>query len=363
MSKRILFVITGLGLGGAERQICLLADKMRLQNNEVNIVVLNGNINVTPLDKNIRINSLHMKKNPLGLLNAVLKLAKIIRLFKPDIVHGHMFHANIVARLAKVFSFNKYKLVCTAHSKNEGGHLRMFVYRLTDFLCDITTNVSKEALDVFIKKKAFSKSKSIPIYNGIDTELFKYNSLQREKIRQSLDVNNDDSLILSVGRLTAAKDYPNLLKALLELPDKFKLVIIGDGEARNEVELTILNYGLERRVKLLGSIADVAAYYSACDIYVSSSKWEGFGLVVAEAMSCQCLVVATNAGGVAEVVGDMNYIVPVSNPQLLAKKINEVMNYDEEIKRKIMLRNRGVVSKLFSVDIIVDEWMKLYASI
>lgn len=363
MSKKIIFVITGLGLGGAEKQICLLADKLSFQNNEVNIVVLNGNVNVTPLSKSIRIHKLHMKKNPLGLLNAVLSLAKIIDFFKPDIVHGHMFHANIVARLAKIFSCNKYKLVCTAHSKNEGGHIRMLVYRLTDFLCDVTTNVSKEALDVFIKKKAFSKSKSIPIYNGIDTELFKYDPLQRDKIRHSFNIINDDSLILSVGRLTEAKDYPNLLKALLDLPERYKLVIIGDGEARNEVERTIINYGLENRVKLLGSISNVAAYYSACDIYVSSSKWEGFGLVVAEAMSCQRLVVATNAGGVAEVVGDMNYIVPVSDPRSLAKKINEVMEYDKETKMEIMLRNRKFVSKMFSIDIIVDEWMKLYASI
>ncbi|EPF4823974.1 glycosyltransferase [Escherichia albertii] len=363
MSKRIIFVITGLGLGGAEKQICLLADKLYLQNNEVNIVVLNGDINVIPLNKNIRIYNLHMKKNPLGLLSAVLRLVKIIDFLKPDIVHGHMFHANIVARLAKLFSCNKYKLVCTAHSKNEGGHIRMLVYRLTDFLCNITTNVSKEALDVFIKKKAFSKLKSIPIYNGIDTDIFRYDPLQRDKIRHSLNITNDDTLILSVGRLTDAKDYPNLLKALLELPEKYKLVIIGEGEARNEVECMILNYGLEKRVKLLGSIANVAIYYSACDIYVSSSKWEGFGLVVAEAMSCQRLVVATNAGGVAEVVGDMNYIVPVSDSQLLAKKINEVMEYDKDIKMEIMLRNREFVLKMFSIDMIVNQWIKLYASI
>ncbi len=85
MSKRIIFVITGLGLGGAEKQICLLADKLYLHNNEVNIVVLNGNVNVTPLNENIRIHNLHMKKNPLGLLNAVLRLVKIISYFKPTL--------------------------------------------------------------------------------------------------------------------------------------------------------------------------------------------------------------------------------------------------------------------------------------
>lgn len=73
-----------------------------------------------------------------------------------------MFHANIVARLAKVFTYNKYKLICTAHSKNEGGHIRMLVYRLTDFLCDATTNVSNEALDVFIKKKPLANRSQFP---------------------------------------------------------------------------------------------------------------------------------------------------------------------------------------------------------
>lgn len=360
MNKKIMFVITGLGLGGAEKQLCSLADEFAQHNNSVMIIVLSGKIVVTPEKSNIEIINLNMAKNFIGLLLAVYKMSKIIKSFMPDVVHAHMFHANILARLTKLFSLKKYQLVCTAHSKNEGGTVRMFIYRLTDFLCNITTNVSKEALSVFIEKKAFQEKKSLAIYNGIDTKKFKFNTMQRESLRNSLNISDNDLLILAIGRLTQAKDYPNLLKALKILPSKYRLVIIGEGEARPEIEKMIVQYQLENRASLLGGIFDVVNYYSACDIYVSSSKWEGFGLVVAEAMSCQRLIVATDAGGVSEVVGNPTFIVPVSDSEALAKKITEIMSYDESTKSQIMLRNRNHIVNTFSLDSVVEKWLKIY---
>ncbi|AXX02646.1 glycosyltransferase [Cronobacter sakazakii] len=361
MKKKVLFVITGLGLGGAEKQLCLLADKLVQRNYDVAIVALNGEIEVTPKSNEVKLINLRMQKNPLGLLNAVLRLAKIIKDFKPQIVHGHMFHANIIARLARLIAPGNYKLVCTAHSKNEGGKVRMLAYRVTDCLCDITTNVSDEALTDFIKKKAFRKYKSRVVYNGIDTDLFKYDENIRNELRKQLNINDNCFLILAVGRLTEAKDYPNLLSAMQKLPDNYKLVIIGEGEARHQVERNIIDLQLQSAVMLLGRIMDVARYYSACDIYVSSSQWEGFGLVVAEAMSCERLVVATNAGGVAEVVGDKRFIVPISDANALASKIIEVTNSDANTKTKIMQRNRNHIVDTFSIDSIVNNWLDIYS--
>ncbi|WP_336707509.1 MULTISPECIES: glycosyltransferase [unclassified Cedecea] len=359
MNKKIMLVITGLGIGGAEKQVSLLADKYLEKNNEVEIVSLTGPVEVTPRT-GINIINLGMNKSPLGFIAAVFRLAKIIKDFAPDIVHSHMFHANIMARITRLFCRNKFKLVCTAHSKNEGGKIRMLTYRMTDFLCDVTTNVSKEALDEFIKKKAFSALKSIAVYNGVNTDEFKFDNNAHEHLRDQLSILTDEKLILAVGRLTDAKDYPNLLHAFKILPVNYKLVIIGDGELRVDIERIIHELDVASRVSLLGSLNDVSQYYSACDIFVSSSKWEGFGLVAAEAMSSECLVVGTNSGGVAEVIGDERFVVPISDSKALAKKIHEIMNLPPNSRADIKCRNRIHIEDNFSIDFITDQWMKIF---
>jgi glycosyltransferase involved in cell wall biosynthesis len=362
MTKTIIFVITGLGLGGAEKQLCLLADKLSEHNYKIIIVALSGEVVVTPKNSAIEIINLTMNKNAFGVFNAAKKLAKIIKQTHADVVHSHMFHANIISRLARILCQRNIKLICSAHSKNEGGKARMLAYRLTDSLCDITTNVSGEALSAFIENKAFKVDKSIAVYNGIDTDLFRYNRTTRESLRQELGIKDNDIVILAVGRLTAAKDYPNLLKAFSLMSNTYKLVIIGEGELRSEIERMITELNAENRIMLLGKIMNVEKYYSACDIFVSSSLWEGFGLVVAEAMSSERLVVGTHAGGVAEVVGDMNFIVPVSNPQALSKKIDELTHYEISDRLQIMERNRRFIVDNFSINSIVNKWIDIYFS-
>lgn len=356
----IVFVITGLGMGGAEKQMCLLADRLIAKNHQVSIISLTGKAIVIPDNENVKIHHLNMKKTPIGLLSGVFRLRNIISKIKPDIVHSHMFHANIMMRLTKLLSDASYKLICTAHNKYEGGKLRMFTYRLTDSLCDLNTNVSKEALDEYIKHKYFAKSKSLLVYNGIDTDKFNFKSQVRAALRKEMLLDANDKLILSVGRLNPAKDYPNLLAAFLQLPEDFKLAIIGEGEVRRDIEAIIKEHKLEKRVQLLGSISNVHDYYSACDLFVLSSAWEGFSLVVIEALACQCLAVCTDAGGVKEAFTNSDYIVPISDSRALADKILEVDEKSDELKNEIKVKNRQNIVDNFSIDSIVNNWLAIY---
>lgn len=358
----ILYVITGLGLGGAEKQVCLLADKFSALGHNVSIVALTGSEIIRPENNLVSIHLLKMKKTPIGFLVALCHLKKIIKEFSPDIIHGHMFHANILTRLVKMFSSNSYRLICTAHSKNEGGKLRMLTYRITDKLSDINTNVSQEALDAFISNFAFSKKKSFVVYNGIDIEKFTFAKKQRDAKRLDLNIKCSDKLLLSVGRLTPAKDYPNLLDAFLLLPDDFKLAIIGDGELREQLATKIHNSGLDSRVILLGEISDVYDYYPAGDLYILSSKWEGFGLVVAEAMACERVAICTDAGGVREVIGNGKYVVPVSDPKALSDKIIEISQLSECKKYLIGKENRQHVIDNFSISMIIKRWHEFYTT-
>lgn len=358
--NKLLFVITGLGLGGAERQLCILADKFYQRGYDVMIVSLNGETVVRPEEKNIKILNLNLKKSPLSFFKVIFHCRKILKEYQPSVVHSHMFHANLLMRLVGFLFKKSYKLVCTAHSKNEGGALRMFIYRLTDKFADVNTNVSREALDEFIRNKAFSKSKSEVVYNGIDVDKFDYNAESRTSIRHQLNIDDKEKVILAVGRLTPAKDYPNLINAFNILPDDFRLIIIGEGELRNDIERHINRLNLTSRVTLLGSIDSVNDYYSACDLFVLSSEWEGFGLVVAEAMACKCIAVCTDAGGVKEVIGNPQYVVPVSNFQALSDKIIKICELNTEQKKIIRNQNRNHIVKNFSITSVVDRWLSIY---
>lgn len=301
-------------------------------------------------------------KNIFGIFGAYCKFFSLLRNFKPDIVHGHMFHANILVRLARL-SVNIPRLICTAHSSDEGGRLRMLAYRVTDCLTDISTNVSEEAVDAFIKKRAVKSGRMISIHNGISTQKFKFNECERARIKKELNVENKQ-MILAVGRLVEAKDYNNLLNAIFLLKDNknnIKVLIAGDGPLRQELQGLIYKLRLEDYVDFLGIRDDIPALMSATDVFVLSSAWEGFGLVVAEAMACQRVVVATDCGGVKEVLGSAGFLVQPRQAPELAEALCKALDLSTQYSDTLGKAARQRVQSYYSLDAAVDKWLKLYS--
>ncbi|MGL5947830.1 MAG: glycosyltransferase [Aeromonas sp.] len=240
----------------------------------------------------------------------------------------------------------------------------MLAYRLTDHLCDISTNVSQEAVDAFIKCGASSADRIIAMHNGIDTECFTFNSKSRAVLRKQLKLTDNIPLILAVGRLTAAKDYPNLLNAFSLLPDKLnnaQLAIIGTGEEKDNIETLTARLGLISRIHFLGLQRNVQEWMSAADIFILSSAWEGFGLVVAEAMSCERVVVATDCGGVKEVIGDCGYLVLAKNSAALSARLLSALELPSEEKSILGENARKRVISKYSIYAQVDKWIELYS--
>ncbi|EPG1716842.1 glycosyltransferase [Morganella morganii] len=358
---KILLVITGLGMGGAEKQVCALANNLS-KNHSVAIISLSGDNIINKPDISIPIYSLDMKKNPLSLFKSFLKIKKIINDFKPDIVHSHMFHANIFTRISSIFS-KMPVLISTAHNSNEGGTLRMLLYRYTDRFASLSTNVSQEGVDVFIKKKASSKNRMILMHNGIDTDKFKFDASTGNKKRDELNISNSEkfNIILSIGRLTKAKDYPNLLTAFSHIDDKnTHLVIIGEGDDKKALQQLASDLKISKNVHFLGLQNDISAWMSAADLYVMSSAWEGMPLVIGEAMSCQSCIVATDCGGIIELMNEHGFIVPKMEPYLLAEKINYALSLPIDSRRKIGLEARQHIINNFSLTTISQQWLDLY---
>lgn len=359
----IALLITGLGMGGAERQVVDLADRFAALNHTVLIVYLTGEAAVFPSDPSIRVIGMGMTKTPWSFLNTYRHIRSLIQSFKPDVLHSHMVHANIMARLLRL-STKIPRLICTAHNTNEGGALRMLAYRLTDSLADVSTNVSQEAVDSFITKKAVPKNKMITMYNGIDMNRFQFNSIARKTLRKTGNIGDDNTLLLCVGRLNEQKDYHTMLRAFALSSHKKEgiyLWIAGIGEMESILLHTAKELGISEKVRFLGLRHDIPELMSACDIFCLSSAYEGFGLVVAEAMACERLVVATDCGGVKEVVGENGILVAPRNYKAFSDAINEAFSrIEKDFYHGEGIKCRDRISKKFSLETITDKWLDLY---
>jgi glycosyltransferase involved in cell wall biosynthesis len=360
----IALLITGLGMGGAERQVVDLADRFAALNHNILIIYLTGEAAVFPSNPSIRVIGMGMTKTPWSFLNTYRHIRSLIQSFKPDVLHAHMVHANIMARLLRL-STKIPRLICTAHNTNEGGALRMLAYRLTDSLADVSTNVSQEAVASFITKKAVPKNKMITMYNGIDMNRFQFNSIARKTLRKTGNIGDDNTLLLCVGRLNEQKDYLTMLKAFALCSyekEGIYLWIAGIGEMKNILMQTAEELGISEKVSFLGLRHDIPELMSACDIFCLSSAYEGFGLVVAEAMACERIVVATDCGGVKEVIGKFGILVPPNSPEVFSQGVEQAMQLSPEEKYTIGSSARQKIIENYSLDTISQRWLSLYSN-
>lgn len=364
---KILYLITGLGGGGAERVIADLADQMHKRGHEVKIAYLKGHIVVRPEQSEIDLVYLGLESLG-GAKNAYQNYKALLLSFQPDVVHAHMVHANIFARVSRLF-FHVPKLICTAHSNNEGGKIRMLAYRLTHGLADMTTNVSRQACESFENFRAVPKGAIFTVYNGIDLKKFNYSEQVRIRTRKLLKIEDHTLMFLAVGRFHEAKNYPLLINAFEEFvpttsntKDSIaaKLYIAGDGELRSVIEELIEKHQLKEKVILLGRRDDIPALMCASDYFVLSSAYEGFGLVVAEAMCSNTFVIATDCGGVKEVLGNTGILVPINNRENMTEAFHKATRLSRIEIAKNNAKALEYAKQNFDLNKIVDDWIKLY---
>jgi glycosyltransferase involved in cell wall biosynthesis len=206
------------------------------------------------------------------------------------------------------------------------------------------------------------------ILNGIEPEVFKRNPAQSSHIRASLSIPNNRVVIGSVGRLEPEKRFDLLMTAFARLRasrPNLMLVIAGDGTLRRALEAQSRQLGLDHCLRLLGHRIDIADLHHAFDLFVQSSDHEGTPNAVLEAMALQTPVVATSAGGTAELIEDSVHglIVPHSNLDALAQAIaNALANPAASLGRALAARRRVESTLSFqartrAVERIYDELM------
>jgi glycosyltransferase involved in cell wall biosynthesis len=362
--RRIVFLITSLDYGGAQTEIVHLAIGLKNLGWNVRLIsMLRVEAFTEKLDRaNIPVISLGMSKG-IPDPKAIGKLANLLRQWKADILHSHLFHANILSRITRIIVPIPI-VISTAHNINEGRRWREIAYRSSDRLADLTTNVSKAAVKRYIQVGAVPANKIMFIPNSIDTEIFAPDLQARNKIRQQLNLENK-FVWLAVGRLEEQKDYPNLLQAFARIVREFPetiLLICGKGNLQSELEVLTEQLKIQQRVRFLGIRSDIRDIMNGVDAYVMSSAWEGMPIVLLEASAVGLPIVATDVGGNREIILDdrSGFLVPPKDDRTLGLKMQQLMKLSTSERWQMGQIARKYVEDNYSIERTLSKWQQIY---
>ena len=351
-------------MGGAERQVCYLAQTLHRRGWEV------AAISMLPLKRPIAdLEAEGILTASLGMRQgapdprALVRLGRFLRAWRPDVLHGHMFHANLLARLSRLVARTPM-VVSTIHNQDEGSQWRYVAYRLTDRLGDVTTTVSRVAVAESIRRGAVSANSIRLVPNGIRTIEYDRDEALRAVTRSALDLG-DRFTWLAVGRLVPAKGYGDMLAAFAQAralhPDA-ELLIAGAGPLEESIRADAQAAGLERAVHMLGLRPDVRALMQAADASVMSSRWEGLPMVLLEAGASSLPIVTTDVGGSRDAVVDgvSGFVTPVADPGAVGRAMSRVMELGAEDRQSMGAAGRAHVCREFDIEAVVDTWEALY---
>lgn len=372
---KILFLITKGNWGGSQKYVFELAKSLK-KDNSFDISVAFGEPDV--LEERLReenIRTLHLKKtknniNFLEVYSSLKEIIDLIRREKPDIIHLNSSKAGYFGSFCAKY-FSDTKIVFTSHGWPYNENRNFLVRYFLKILMTLTVFWSNKIIAVSKKIERetpfynFFKEKIIQIYFGIENKQpvskeEALNYLKFEKVEDRVD-------IVTIAELNDNKGYSYALKAIKNIvhneQKNIHYHIIGNGKNKEKIESLIKKYNLELNVTMHGFVKDACKYLKAFDIFLLPSTTEALGYVVLEAGIAGIPVVATNVGGVPEIVE--NNVTGLLAKRKDAKDIRDklIEMIDDESKRNLMANNLNKkVLKEFTLDKTTEETKKLYKS-
>lgn len=288
-------------------------------------------------------------------VKAIFKVRKLLKQIKPDIVYLHSSKAGAIGRIALAFNF-KTKILYNAHGWYFNAQIsdkKRKIFALIEKILAIKTdkiiNISKSEYESALKYKIAPKKKMCIIENGIDFTKFENNDKYREETRKKYHIENNEIVIGVVGRLTEQKDPMTMIKAF-ELVYKenknTRLMYVGSGELEKNVKQYAKEKNILDKIIITGWVNNVEQYIPAFDIAVLPSKWEGFGLVLIEYMACDKPIIATNVGGIKDIIENEKngLLVEVENEKQLQEAIKKYIK-DKSLIKDNMMANKEYKEK------------------
>lgn len=370
---RIAHIITGLEPGGAEMVLFrLLAhqDRITFPSHVISLTGL-GTLGPKISDLGVPVLALGMRR---GILNplSVIRLIRLLRRVRPDIVQTWMYHANLVggvaARLAQI-----PPIVWGIHHTNlEPGQdkrttiLTMKASVLLSNLVPAFIVCCSEASRSVHQRLGYPNDRMLVIPNGYDLSDFKPNPEARSSVRHELGIPSDATIIGMAARFHPQKDHKTFIEAagfLHTSRPETHFLMCGSGIDVNNDRLRswVEEVGIADRVHLLGSRNDMPRIFAALDIFsTSSSHGEAFPNVIGEAMASGVPCVVTDVGDSALIVGETGIVVPPRDPQALADGMFKLLEIGKQGRERLGRDARQRVEMNFSVATMVAKYGKVY---
>jgi glycosyltransferase involved in cell wall biosynthesis len=384
---KILYLITGDDVGGAQKYIGDLSENLEPEKFETKIVA-GGRKGVRFLSNAFRPYLLFIND-----WLALIEIFRLLRREKPDLLHLNSSKAGVIGALAaflynltnKLLNLKTYKLktIFTAHGwvfnpDNDLGFGRrkfyVWLHKIAAKFQDVIINVSDYDRKLALKYKIAPAEKLITIHNGLNHKNLKF--LDKKTARKVLlkmipgsrsPIPDSAVWIGSIGRLAPEKSYADLIKAAAHIknPD-IKFFIIGGGPEKKKLESLILSCQLQNNFFILENIAPAAHYLPAFDIFALSSIKEGLPYTLLEAMAAELPIVTTRVGGMTEIIDPPDGIkkglaMPPQEPEELARAINYLLKNPGEAD-KLSAEAKKFLKEKMTLERMTEETEKIYSN-
>ncbi|MBW7618016.1 glycosyltransferase family 4 protein [Citrobacter portucalensis] len=363
----VCYIITKANeIGGAQIHVRDLANRLKIEKNNVSVIVGEKGALVDELNKiNVPVYIVDDLVREITLpkdVKAIFKIRSILKKIKPDIISLHSSKAGIVGRLAAIGL--GIPVIFTAHGwsfANGVGKKRQIIYclieRMLSCLARKIITVSQQDKDLAIKYKVSNDVSQIVIHNGmpeVNFSSFKTRATNDELIK-----------LISIARFSEQKDHKSLFLALSNLTNyKWRLTLVGKGPLMSHYENFSKSLGIYDRIDFLGERNDVANLLASSDVFLLISNWEGFPRSILEAMRGGLPVIASEVGGVNESVenGKTGFLVPKGDVETLTNALIKVLT-DESLRHYLGVNGRESFLRKYTFDIMYNKTISVYRSL
>lgn len=356
MTKKIkvVHIIPTLGLGGAER---VLVDLVVHGNRDLYdfsvITIIDGG----PLENELRAAGIPyyaLKKDALFGVGMLAQLTQLLNRLDPDIVHTHLFGAHLWGLVASMLNRVPILVASEQNTDVDLGELRTRIKQALSYSADAVVAASDAIKQFLITEGHIPEEKITVIRNAIDTR--KYVELPEPALNEPLR-------LLVIGRLWRQKGHDVLIDALSRLHSvSWELSILGSGDLLSDLVDQVTLHHLNDRVHFLGTTTDVPSVLEAHDILLVPSRWEGIGLVVMEGMAGARPVIASNVGGIPEIIqhGSTGLLVEPENSQGIIDAIEWVATHTDSARTMARNARRFAIERC-DISQMIEQYEALYA--
>jgi glycosyltransferase involved in cell wall biosynthesis len=373
--RSILFLVRTLDIGGAEKQMISLVERLKKEDDECHVFSLEagGVLEERMRELDIPLYSGGLKRGdlrrvPWKVFLVQIQLIRVVNRLGLSVVHSFLPLVTFMGALAA--RMNRVPLVITSRRALGTHQERYFLLKPLDQiairLSDYVTVNSRAVWDDTAKRDRTDPNKLVLIYNGVDARQFESSSEVRDKLRNHMGLRDFDKVVVVVANLIPYKGHLDFLKAAREvkdtIPESVFWLIGEDRGIQKTLESEAQNLRIRESVLFMGRRSDIPSLLAASDLFVLPSHEEGFSNVILEAMAAGLPVVATKVGGNSEAVVDgmTGWLVPPQNPKVMAEKIVDLLK-DPHKARSWGEKGKERVKRFFTVEQMVEKHLALYA--